>query len=41
VSLVRSALAVFAGDVAAHSRGHPCPHWRKPTGLRFPYPIRL
>jgi NADH:ubiquinone oxidoreductase subunit F (NADH-binding) len=41
VSLVRSALAVFAGDVATHGQGQPCPHWRKPTSLRFPYPIRL
>ena len=41
VSLVRSALAVFAGDLAVHSRGQPCRHWRKPTSLRFPYPVRL
>jgi NADH:ubiquinone oxidoreductase subunit F (NADH-binding) len=41
VNLVGSALAVFARDVAAHGQGHPCPHWRKPTSLRFPRPIRL
>ena len=41
VSLVRSARAVFAGDLDAHGRGQPCPHWRKLTSLRFPYPIRL
>jgi NADH:ubiquinone oxidoreductase subunit F (NADH-binding) len=36
VRLVRSALAVFATDIAAHGRGDPCPYWRKPTTLRFP-----
>ena len=41
VSLVRSALAVFATDIAAHGRGEPCPYWRKPTTLRFPRPIGL
>jgi NADH:ubiquinone oxidoreductase subunit F (NADH-binding) len=41
VNLIRSAMAVFAGDIAAHGRGQPCPHWRKPTSLRFPRPIRL
>ena len=41
VALVRSALSVFASDVAAHSRGTPCPSWRKPTLLRFPRPIGL
>jgi NADH:ubiquinone oxidoreductase subunit F (NADH-binding) len=41
VSQARSALAVFATDVAAHSRGEPCPYWRKLTTLRFPRPIGL
>ena len=41
VSLVRSALSVFATDVDAHGRGEPCPYWRKPTALRFPRPIGL
>jgi NADH:ubiquinone oxidoreductase subunit F (NADH-binding) len=41
VALVRSALSVFAADVAAHNRGAPCPAWRKPTVLRFPRPIGL
>jgi NADH:ubiquinone oxidoreductase subunit F (NADH-binding) len=41
VSLVRSALAVFATDIAAHGRGEPCPYWRKITTLRFPRPIGL
>ncbi len=36
VGLVRSALTVFAADVAAHSRGAPCPNWHKQTSLRFP-----
>jgi NADH:ubiquinone oxidoreductase subunit F (NADH-binding) len=35
VNLVRSALAVFANDIAAHRRGEPCPHWRNSTTLRF------
>jgi NADH:ubiquinone oxidoreductase subunit F (NADH-binding) len=39
VSLVRSALAVFATDIAAHGRGEPCSHWRTLTTLRFPRPI--
>jgi NADH:ubiquinone oxidoreductase subunit F (NADH-binding) len=39
VALVRSALSVFAADVATHSRGAPCSSWRKPTVLRFPRPI--
>jgi NADH:ubiquinone oxidoreductase subunit F (NADH-binding) len=39
VSLARSALAVFATDIAAHGRGEPCSHWRKLTTLRFPRPI--
>ena len=41
VGLVRSALAVFATDVTVHARRSPCFHWRKPTMLRFPRPIRL
>jgi NADH:ubiquinone oxidoreductase subunit F (NADH-binding) len=41
VSQVRSALAVFAADIAAHSRGEPCPYWRRLTTLRFPRPIGL
>jgi hypothetical protein len=41
VRVVRSALAVFATDIAAHGRGHPCPYWRKLSVLRFPRPIGL
>jgi len=41
VSLVRSALAVFGPDVAAHDRGEPCAHWRKPSSLPFPQLIAL
>ena len=36
VSMVRSALTIFASDVAAHRRGEPCPYWRRLTTLRFP-----
>jgi NADH:ubiquinone oxidoreductase subunit F (NADH-binding) len=36
VSLVRSALAVFATDVSAHDKGEPCAHWHKPSSLPFP-----
>jgi NADH:ubiquinone oxidoreductase subunit F (NADH-binding) len=36
VAMVRSALAVFAADVAAHIDGAPCPHAAAPTVLRFP-----
>jgi NADH:ubiquinone oxidoreductase subunit F (NADH-binding) len=36
VNLVRSTLAVFASDVAAHRRGEPCPYRRAPTTFRFP-----
>ena len=36
VTLVRSALTVFADDVASHSRGTPCPHWKRPSRLRLP-----
>jgi NADH:ubiquinone oxidoreductase subunit F (NADH-binding) len=39
VNLVRSALTVFAADIAAHRRGEPCPYRRNPTVLRFPRPI--
>jgi NADH:ubiquinone oxidoreductase subunit F (NADH-binding) len=41
VSLVRSALDVFAGDVGAHLRGEPCTHWRHLSSLPFPRPITL
>ena len=40
VTLVRSALHVFADDVAAHTHGAPCPHWDRPTLLRLPPPTR-
>ncbi len=39
VALVRSALSIFAADVAVHGRGTPCPSWRNPTVLRFPQPV--
>jgi NADH:ubiquinone oxidoreductase subunit F (NADH-binding) len=35
VNFVRSALHVFADDVAAHNRGDACPHNALPTQLRF------
>jgi NADH:ubiquinone oxidoreductase subunit F (NADH-binding) len=38
VTLVRSALTVFAADVEAHRRGAPCAHWARPSQLRFPQP---
>ena len=38
VTVIRSALTVFADDVRAHLRGAPCPHWNRPTALRFPRP---
>lgn len=41
IGLVRSCLQVFAQDVAAHTRGEPCVHARKPTTMRFPRPITL
>jgi NADH:ubiquinone oxidoreductase subunit F (NADH-binding) len=41
VSMVQSALVVFAADIAAHSRGEPCPYSRRPTVLAFPRPIGL
>jgi len=41
VGLVRSALSVFAADVAAHRQGRPCAHAHKPTVLRFPQPIAI
>jgi NADH:ubiquinone oxidoreductase subunit F (NADH-binding) len=40
VALVRSALGVFAADVAAHARRAVCPHWNRPSQLRFPDPSR-
>jgi NADH:ubiquinone oxidoreductase subunit F (NADH-binding) len=36
VRLVRSALAVFADDVAAHAQGRPCPGHSAGSVLRFP-----
>jgi len=36
VTMVRSALSVFASDVMAHAHGAPCDHLRRPTQLRFP-----
>ena len=41
VTLVRSALSVFATDVATHEQGMPCTHAMKPTVLRFPRPIAI
>ena len=41
VALVRSALEVFATDIAAHGRGEPCSYWRKPTTLPLLRPIGL
>jgi NADH:ubiquinone oxidoreductase subunit F (NADH-binding) len=41
VSLVHSALNVFAGDVQSHLRGEPCAHWRHLSSLPFPRPITL
>jgi NADH:ubiquinone oxidoreductase subunit F (NADH-binding) len=41
VRLVRSALNVFARDVAAHERGEPCAHWRRLSSLPFPRPIAV
>ena len=35
-NLVRSALSVFAADVGVHADGAPCPHWNRPSQLRFP-----
>ena len=40
VNLVRSACGVFAADVDAHLHGAPCPHWRRPSQLRFPDPVQ-
>jgi len=40
VNLVRSALNVFAADAGAHLHGAPCPHWNRPSQLRFPQPAR-
>jgi NADH:ubiquinone oxidoreductase subunit F (NADH-binding) len=39
VSLVRSALTVFASDVVSHRRGDPCPYSRRLTSLRFPHSV--
>ena len=36
VALVRSALGVFADDVAAHQAGRPCAYAHRPTVLRIP-----
>jgi hypothetical protein len=41
VNLVRSALKVFAADVAAHAQGRPCAHRHKSSALRFPRPITI
>jgi len=41
VALVRSALSVFAADVARHNAAAPCSHHRQPTSMRFPAPIAL
>lgn len=40
VSLVRSALSVFADDVTAHLRGAPCAHARNGSQLRLPEHLR-
>jgi NADH:ubiquinone oxidoreductase subunit F (NADH-binding) len=37
-AMVRSALTVFAADVAAHAAGEPCTHAAAPTRLRLPAP---
>ena len=41
VNVVRSALRVFATDVAAHEQGMPCAHAQTPTVLRLPQPTAL
>jgi NADH:ubiquinone oxidoreductase subunit F (NADH-binding) len=41
VALVRSALSVFAADVASHNAAVPCSQHRRPTSMRFPAPIAL
>jgi NADH:ubiquinone oxidoreductase subunit F (NADH-binding) len=42
VSLVRSALVVFAADVARHRAGTPCPQRHAPSRLRLPgAPVRV
>jgi len=41
VALVRSALSVFATDVASHNAAVPCMHHRRPTSMRLPAPIAL
>lgn len=40
VNLVRSALTAFAADVSAHAHGGPCPHWNRPSQLRFPQLVK-
>jgi NADH:ubiquinone oxidoreductase subunit F (NADH-binding) len=40
-AMVRSALGVFATDVAAHGRGEPCANRDAPTSLRFPQPVAV
>jgi NADH:ubiquinone oxidoreductase subunit F (NADH-binding) len=37
VRLARSALQVFAADVAAHAAGTPCAYGSRPSQLRFPH----
>jgi NADH:ubiquinone oxidoreductase subunit F (NADH-binding) len=37
--VVRSALSVFAADVAAHARGLPCSGHGEPTLLTLPAPV--
>jgi NADH:ubiquinone oxidoreductase subunit F (NADH-binding) len=41
VTLVRSALHVFAPDVSAHVAGARCSHWNRPSQLRFPDAARV
>jgi NADH:ubiquinone oxidoreductase subunit F (NADH-binding) len=38
IRMIRSALTVFAADVASHLRGSPCPGYTHPTVLTFPDP---
>jgi NADH:ubiquinone oxidoreductase subunit F (NADH-binding) len=39
VALVRSALRVFADDVASHLDGRPCPRLQTPSRLRLPVAV--
>ena len=39
VGMVRSALDVFAADVATHMGGQPCANVTNPSQLRFPRPV--